>query len=431
MHNNNGSTISIEIIQPCDNEKWMADSLHVIAWKCPSEVCVEFSMNDGLVWQPLGSKNNEDSFFSDPRIKLPAHFNRLLWKVPSKPAKICLIRFVLKENPSAETVTRRITITESCEKKYEWENILQNAPFAPRDGAGAVVFNGKMWLFGGWNPLDQVNFPGDCNSEVWNSADGYNWKIVSSSAPWEKRHTAGWVVHRDMIWLIGGDPIQGHYQNDVWNTQDGLKWSRVASNPPWSDRILHYTVVHNGRMWVIGGQKVDTIVKSHIRWDKPAEDVFYNDVWSSEDGITWRLETENAPWEPRGKIGGGAVKDGFIWLLGGGTYYRQYFPEVWRSADGRNWEKVLAYTPWYPRYYHDVAVFDDRLWVLGGVSRPTGNRNDVWYSTDGLNWYECLDVPLPPRHAASVFVFKNSLWVAAGNDNGNLCRNDVWRTIPY
>ncbi|MFA5857877.1 MAG: hypothetical protein WC955_02310 [Elusimicrobiota bacterium] len=24
--------------------------------------------------------------------------------------------------------------------------------YAPRDGAGALVFKGKMWLIGGWNP---------------------------------------------------------------------------------------------------------------------------------------------------------------------------------------------------------------------------------------------------------------------------------------
>jgi hypothetical protein len=49
---------------------------------------------------------------------------------------------------------------------YRWELVTLTAPFAPRDGAGALTYDGKMWLLGGWNPGDKVNFPHICNSEV-------------------------------------------------------------------------------------------------------------------------------------------------------------------------------------------------------------------------------------------------------------------------
>ena len=158
-----------------------------------------------------------------------------------------------------------------------------------------------------------------------------------------------------------------------------------------------------------------------------AEEAFYNDVWNSPDGIHWTRITENAPWAPRGMIGGCAVLDGRMWVLGGGTYdtprqrHRKFFHDVWSSADGVTWTRHLDQSPWSPRQYHEVAAFDNRLWVLEGWNH--GNRNDVWSSPDGVHWQELSNTPWTSRHAASVFVFRDALWIAAGNN----MRSDVWR----
>ena len=37
---------------------------------------------------------------------------------------------------------------------YQWVKVTGNAAYAPRDGAGALVYKDKMWLLGGWNTLD-------------------------------------------------------------------------------------------------------------------------------------------------------------------------------------------------------------------------------------------------------------------------------------
>lgn len=387
---------------PRQGETWQAGSLHYL----PGET--EYSL-DGGAWTRLPAGEVPD----DPNFVYPP-VKRVLWKVPAGHA--CRFRV------GADVV--EIQIAPSAERRYRWTLVTDNAAFAGRDGAGALTFQGQMWLLGGWNPKDQKNFPNDCNSEVWTSRNGREWQLVNPAAPWEKRHTAGYVVHHDRLWVVGGDPIQNHYQNDVWCSRDGLQWERVLERAPWADRVLHYTVAHADRIWVMGGQKISARVKGHLPgWPLPAEEVFYNDVWCSTDGLAWTCVTERAPWAPRGQIGGAAVKDGYIWLLGGGQYYERYFPEVWRSRDGANWERVVALTPWYPRYYHDVAVFDDRLWVMEGASKPTGNRNDVWYSTDGVNWYEVSGTPWATRHAASVFVHAGTLWMVAGNN----MFPDVWR----
>ena len=305
--------------------------------------------------------------------------------------------------------------------KYEWHCVTENAAFAARDGAGALVFQDKMWLLGGWNPGDKVHFPLICNSEVWSSTDGDSWTLENPQAPWEGRHTAGYVVHDGRMWIVGGDCNQGHYQNDVWSSEDGIHWELANEHVPWAPRVLHYTLAFDSRIWVMGGQTIPNFAD--------ADEVFHNDVWSSDDGVNWTQVTENAPWVPRGMIGGAAVHDNKMWILGGGTYdtpatpMRNFYNDVWSSDDGTNWEQHTAHAPWTPRQYHEVAAFDDHLWVLEGYAAESGNRRDVWYSPDGVNWTELPDTPWAPRHAGSVFVYDGSLWMVAGNN----MEPDAWR----
>src|SRR5262249_13615148 len=132
---------------------------------------------------------------------------------------------------------------------------------------------------------------------------------------WEGRHTAGYVVCKDRMWIVGGDVNQGHYHFDVWNSVDGKSWDLVNKGKPvpWGPRALHYTLVFKDNIWVVGGQT--------IRGFAPAEEVFYRDVWTSADGKQWQKVTPKEPcWTPRGMIGGSVVFKNRVWVLGGGTY---------------------------------------------------------------------------------------------------------------
>jgi hypothetical protein len=317
---------------------------------------------------------------------------------------------------------------------YRWVNVTKQAAFAPRDGAGALVYKDKLWLLGGWNPGDKRHFPRICNNEVWSSSDGAQWTLekpntfldrtFDPTSDWEGRHTAGYVVFKDRMWIVGGDCNQGHYHDDVWSSADGRTWELVnrGKEVPWGPRALHYTLTFKDKIWVLGGQTVPGIAA--------APEAFYRDVWNSSDGINWEQLAPREPyWPQRGMIGGSVVFNDRIWVLGGGTYdtprlpMRKFYNDVWSSADGVEWKQHLAQAPWEPRQYHDVAVFDGRMWVLEGYRQGTGNRNDVWHSADGVTWHEVPGTPWKPRHAASVFVFQNALWMVAGNN----MESDVWK----
>lgn len=322
--------------------------------------------------------------------------------------------------------------TPAPEVSYTWTCVTRDAPFAPRDGAGALVYRDAMWLIGGWNPRDKAHFPKICSNDVWRSTDGVVWTCVKPNTfgteafepetDWEGRHTAGYVVFQDKMWIIGGDPIQGHYQSDVWNSEDGVHWTHVnkGREAPWGPRILQYTVVFDNKIWVMGGQTLPQFA--------PAEELFYDDIWNTTDGIEWtKVEPEGAHWSARGMIGGNVVLDGRMWMLGGGTYdtpgepERNFYNDVWSSADGVHWQCHVEHAPWHSRQYHDVAAFDGRMWVLEGWNQE--NRNDVWHSRDGVRWREVADTPWAPRHASSIFVYDNALWVVTGNN----MQSDVWK----
>lgn len=303
---------------------------------------------------------------------------------------------------------------------YSWSPVTLSAAFAPRDGAGALCFDGRMWLLGGWNPGDKVHFPTTCNSEVWSSVDGKNWTF-HGQAPWEGRHTAGYAVHDGAMWVIGGDANQGHYQNDVWRSANGVDWEIVCEQVPWAPRALHHTVAFDGALWVMGGQTMPDFAGEQER--------FFADVWRSVDGVDWTCVCAQAPWPARGAIGAAAVYDDRIWLAGGGRYdtpstpQRSYWNDVWSTADGVEWTCNNGAACWHPRMYHEVTAFDGRVWVLEGWHELGTNRNDVWHSADGVDWEELPDTPWAPRHAASVFVFDDALWMVAGNN----MESDVWK----
>ena len=362
------------------------------------------------------------------------HSLRALFCQPSSGRIVRLLVCVLAASLASATA---VTLSAA---EYEWSKVTMNAEFAPRDGAGALSYRGSMWLLGGWNPSPAVRefFPRICNNEVWNSTDGATWTLVKpntfkdqsfdATADWEGRHTAGYAVYRDRMWIIGGDANQGHYQNDVWSSADGQHWEFVNRDKtlPWAPRVLHYTVVHNDRMWVIGGQTMPGFAAPRTL------ETFYRDIWTTQDGVNWtEVKPQEPCWSARGMIGGSAVLNGRIWVLGGGTYdtpqtpSRKFHNDVWSSADGIHWTQHTEAAPWSPRQYHDVAAWDDKLWVLEGYHKDSGNRKDVWYSSDGVEWHEVPDSPWKPRHAASVFVHNDAIWMVAGNN----MEPDVWKLL--
>ncbi|HBN77737.1 MAG TPA: galactose oxidase [Planctomycetaceae bacterium] len=307
---------------------------------------------------------------------------------------ICLV--LLQSTSSA--------VAESPAVQWKLEG---NAPWQARDSQGELVYDGKLWIFGGW-----FNSYAAPPRDVWNSADGSNWQCVETSAPWIHSDLPMTVVFKNRMWLMGGwynGRLPGHEAgNLVWSSSDGKNWDR-AGPAQWSPRLAAGLVTLNNKMFMLGGTE---------NYYFGNADHLKNDVWASADGKAWSEVTAAAPWKPRAYLQA-VTLNGRMYVLGGGNYVPEYtaYNDVWSSADGKTWRQETANAPWHARLWFSSVVYRDHIWVLGGWSgEPHTNWNDVWYSKNGRDWTQLkTETTWKPRHEHSAFVFQDKIWLAGGH----------------
>jgi hypothetical protein len=263
------------------------------------------------------------------------------------------------------------------------------------------------------------------------------WTEVNDNASWPARAGLQVVNHKDQFVLMGGrtplDPAIAGFPgasiiwSDVWKSDDrGMSWYKVLeSNDPghWPARAYFQAVTKAGKIYVMGGQNFELIPNPDPNGPPfISQSVFYNDVWSSSDGINWTQQTDSAKWAGRAGLSAIVFK-GEIYVMGGsfnddpavigGPPTRVYFNDVYKSADGKTWELVTDSASWAPRAGAALAVKDGKLFLFGGEDGFTcipGLRcppyyNDVWSTRDGKNWQlvtEEADWPSRPGHRVEV-----------------------------
>jgi hypothetical protein len=215
------------------------------------------------------------------------------------------------------------------------------------------------------------------------------------------------------VWMLGGMKSWDDFRNDVWSSDDGKTWKQLVAKAAWQARRGHGLVVFRKKLWVVGG------ALSSGRSDQTPTR-FLNDVWSSEDGIHWRQEIGEAPWGPRDNHTT-LVYDDKIWVMGGGM--RGKYTDVWSSVDGIDWSLVTDRAPWGERHGSGGTVFDGKMWIYGGVE-----LNDVWSSGDGRSWkQEFAHAPWSTRSAYYSVAFKDRLWIFSGKTGRQDTQTgDIW-----
>jgi len=247
-----------------------------------------------------------------------------------------------------------------------------------------------------------TTFPEDHN--------GVNWEQFTD-APWDPRNQFNALVFDNKIWVMQGYIEEGseNQAEDIWYTSDGENWTEVPQNPTMpSKRERPAAVVFNGRMYVMGGK---------------ANGGLLNDVYSSEDGENWTLETASAPWSPRVNFNV-VTFDGKMWIAGG-LVGASGINDVWSSTDGANWTQVTGSAPWSGRYGHVLSAFNNKLYVINGLSP------DVWSSTDGASWtQETGNTQFANgfRYGPASVVYDNKMWIIAGQDGNNGVFDEVYNS---
>ena len=304
-----------------------------------------------------------------------------------------------------------------AQQNPDWIQESPAVAWQARDSQAELVYNNKLWIFGGW--FNSKEAP---PRDVWNSADGKKWNLINNSAPWIHSDLSMSIVFKNKMWMMGGwynGRLEGHSaSNQVWSSTDGIKWKSETDKAAWTPRIASAILEFKGKIWILGG------TENYYFGDNKS---LKNDVWYSSNGKDWKLATANAGWSPRA-YHQAAVLKGKIYVFGGGNYVPEYHAlnDVWSSEDGINWVKEISSAPWHERLWFNSVVYRNRIWVMGGWSNnPYKNHQDVWFTKDGKTWEEYKsDKVWKERHEASTFVFKDKIWIAGGMNPPLV--NDVW-----
>lgn len=244
-----------------------------------------------------------------------------------------------------------------------------------------IQFNNSVYALGQneGNYVDGIKF----SSIVRRTTDFERWEVLAEKSNFPNRVFYGSVVFNDKIWLLGGFDGKNYY-NDVWNSSDGVRWTRVLDKAAWSPRNVGHignAVVFKNRIWIIGGGVIDGHPTSNPKSNK--------EIWSSADGINWRLETD----QPNiSALGTPIVFDEKLWLVGANRGDGNFARSSLVTNDGVTWREETA--PWSPRGIVAAWVFDNKLYITGGKYGGTPNQPNFIYSNDV--W--CMTAA--PRNAA-------------------------------
>ena len=261
----------------------------------------------------------------------------------------------------------------------DWITLRADVPFSERAFFGEVVHNGRIYILGGWA------YNWRRSPEIWSSADGLTWQLEATNPGFGPDGIGGLVVlsHNGSIYVIGGDEgDSGGYQNDVWSSADGKEWRLVTDNAGFAERAYFSGVVHNGTMFVFGGYDATEDHSSSI----------YNDVWASTDGANWvKL---SSPFGSDACCRAAVSYDGKIVVMGGDYENTgRHSSAVWSSADGINWE-LVSNGAMLGRHSHSAAVYNGKIFVMGNryyVDGPPTQREVVQSSADGGRTWETHD----------------------------------------
>lgn len=65
-----------------------------------------------------------------------------------------------------------------------WEKVIDKTSFSRRYDHASTVYDNKIWVFGGYDPTRRGN-QDTYMEDVWSSADGIRWNLVTEDALWK------------------------------------------------------------------------------------------------------------------------------------------------------------------------------------------------------------------------------------------------------
>jgi N-acetylneuraminic acid mutarotase len=212
----------------------------------------------------------------------------------------------------------------STENGSDWTEVTSDAEWMGRREAIDWVYDDAMWIMNGQNATGSVP------AHIYKSTDGETWTKTYAATGLGPTGASS-CVHSDMLFYSGGFFSGLTYTGLVIYSADGtsITVGGKAHDAYWGRRSEHQMVSFGGDLYLIGGKQQTTFPNTEYK----------NDVWKSEDdGDTWANILDDAPWSARGRHAAW-IFDDRIWIGGGQSGSTSYLNDIWYSEDGITWRQ--------------------------------------------------------------------------------------------
>ncbi len=260
-------------------------------------------------------------------------------------------------------------------------------PSTTRDFTFAVAL-GKMWAIGGYDPAGA-----GIMNKVYATSDGKEWSQVGT-LPYSV-YGAGAIEWNGELWIVGGSNCGSQtscYIHRTLHSSDGVTWQDGPETP--GDLYVHNQSLYvlNGKLF-IGNTKIHSLANAESSW-KPVGSLFGSSmvtflgkawmingrsVLSSDDGAGGGLQSKSIlpAWLTTDQYvanpGMLVVHGKYLLAIGNAPSaaatisHPDCFKTVLSSLDGIHWGKSSISPCWLPLRYHTILSFKNRLWMFGTV----------------------------------------------------------------
>jgi N-acetylneuraminic acid mutarotase len=234
----------------------------------------------------------------------------------------------------------------------------------PRDTHSAVVYNGKMYIFGGWDEnLGRSN-------DVWEYdflTNSFSQKASGASA--RNQHSA--VQYDGKMYIFGGSGVTGYVLDTLWEYDIAADtWTKKSAAPV--SRKTHSAIVHNGKMYVSAGFDNSDVSNTLLEYD------FTSDTWTQKSAIPFVSVDQQAVYS-NGSIYvfGGLTEDG------GGSL--TFLNDVWKyDISTELWTQIntCGMRP-KSRLINSAVIYEEKMYIFGGAGDLVGDvfneyYDDIW-----------------------------------------------------